>query len=294
MRVLLPPSVASNPKFVRQLHEAQRMQQELLRSDPPLTTSLALHLELLPESVHAEARRLGALLAEVLGLPPDAPLEQLHRAIDGFSPARRAHDRVMSSKRRLCAPLADAARAALLQGAYDRLICETIAPFVANRSPGLERLHYATFPTLRVQTPSSSVATIRPHLDGMYGLEPGSLNVWLPLTEVREVSALWVEQSVGTSDFRPIRRPTLFDGRRSVHFTVPNRSRLTRVSLDFRLVPGSCFDEESRLARQGYYSTASVDRHTSRWVKTSHGRVSELHGLPHTAKPRITAAACVS
>uniref|UniRef100_A0A7S3EYY0 Uncharacterized protein n=1 Tax=Haptolina ericina TaxID=156174 RepID=A0A7S3EYY0_9EUKA len=159
--------------------------------------------------------------------------------------------------------------------------------------PDLERIYYATFPTIRVQTPSSSIATIRPHIDGIYGLQAGSLNIWLPLTEVEEVSALWVESSVGSTNFCPITRPTRFDGRRRVHFTIPNRSRMTRVSLDFRVVPGGGFDPASRLAQMGYFSAASLVRADHggaegadcRWVKTMSGHISELHGLPHTGKP---------
>ena len=98
---------------------------------------------------------------------------------------------------------------------------------------------------------------------------------------------------------RALTRPTRFDGRGLIHFTVPNRSPYTRVSLDFRVVPGHLFDPEERLSQLGYYSLAvrqGVDRDEpsgaalrdgSSWVKRESGRVSKLHGLPHVGQPTL-------
>jgi len=40
-----------------------------------------------------------------------------------------------------------------------------------------------------------------------------------------------------------------FDGRRCLHFTQPNLSARTRVSIDFRVIPGCYFDRGPRSAR---------------------------------------------
>lgn len=149
----------------------------------------------------------------------------------------------------------------------------------------------------------------------MYGLQAGSINYWLPLTPVLSTSALWVEEesvpepratassSEGNGSpgpgraensasapfpYRPLLKPTRFDGRRLLHFTVPNRSGKTRVSLDFRCVPSHAYDPSARLSRQGYYSLAVREEGSQDdlgWRKAESGRVSKLHGLPHTSQP---------
>lgn len=109
----------------------------------------------------------------------------------------------------------DADTAAAFQAAYERLICDHVAPHVASAcaaaftegstegstggavdqqptdqqagqptnllrtSESEETLWYACVPTIRVQTPSEEHATIRPHVDGMYALPEGSLNFWV-------------------------------------------------------------------------------------------------------------------
>lgn len=224
--------------------------------------------------------------------PLPGPLERLHEhcCTDGtaFSPARADHAAVMAAKKGVLAPLANPARAQGFAASYDAFIIGHVAPYVASCMPGCTELHYATLPTLRVATPSAAVASIRPHADGIYDLPPGSLNFWLPLTEVCEASALWVESAPGRADYHPLMRATRFDGRACVHFTLPNSSPRTRVSLDFRCVPGTLFDRggRGRLSRLGYWSTAAATpSRNGAWEKRATGRVSKLHGLPHTAPP---------
>ena len=67
--------------------------------------------------------------------------------------------------------------------------------------------------------------------------------------------------------------------------SVTNRSQRTRVSIDFRCVPGNLYEPTGRLSRQGYYSL--VERVADVWHVTERGRLSRLHGLPHVAKPTI-------
>ena len=146
----------------------------------------------------------------------------------------------------------------------------------------LDTLYYAACPTLRVQTPSLSRATIRPHWDGMYGLQQGSINFWMPLTAVRAASGLWCETNA-LEQFYALTRATRFDGRNAIHFTVPNRSPRTRVSLDWRVVPGHLFDGGARLSRLGYFSRADAVGTPGCFSKSASGRISVLHGMPHTA-----------
>lgn len=304
--------------------------------------------------------------AIIVALRLEVELENLHTALPNFSPSAEHHKSTMAAKEKLLQPLADPAIHADLLSAYgasasldpatpglrlallpcchllltqsaagtapssaDALVCNVVAPSLAATlmpEQELSSLYYACMPTLRVQTPSDDLATIRPHCDAMYGLPAGSLNYWIPLTPVAATSALWVEagkgedgeeqepelerlqdeQSNATGSFsmtatsqpfgyRALLRPTRFDGHGLIHFTVPNRSPYTRVSLDFRCVPGHVYDESARLAKLGYYSRAEQVVSTQigsitdaaavsgrgSWVKAENGRVSKLHGLPH-------------
>ena len=285
----LSPANVAAARFSAQLEEAKRLRDALPEGAPDVLDSFAAHglsCECdLPESCAHGTRQLRELLTRVLGL--QVPLERLHEAIEDFSPSLDAHARVMDAKKVLLAPLADERRAALLLEAYDSFVLECIAPHIADAmGGGCDAVYYAHFPTVRVQVPSEGVATIRPHCDGIYGLQAGSVNFWVPLTEVHATSALWAESAPGRNDFAPLTRPTRFDGRRCVHFSVPNRSGRTRVSLDFRAIPAPFFDPHTRLSRLGYFSTAARTPGGS-FSKVSSGRLSELHGLPHTARPQL-------
>jgi hypothetical protein len=324
-----PPHVyefASTERFRSQFSEARRQRD-----------ALSLGLGSLPEQILEGNEWDGAITAlreELLAaLCLDVELEELHTALPNFSPAAEHHKSTMAAKEAFLRPLADPAVHTGLLSAYESLVCDVLAPALAD-SLGAEQelssLYYACMPTLRVQTPSHDLATIRPHCDGMYGLPAGSVNYWIPLTAVEPTSALWVEDEevqkaqmeVEQDDgppppppqqqqqqedasrpfgYRALLRPTRFDGRGLIHFTVPNRSPRTRVSLDFRCVLGHAYDASARLARLGYYSRA--DRTAApagapaaaagpgaadgggggggAWLKVESGSVSKLHGLPH-------------
>lgn len=220
-------------------------------------------------------------------------LHQLHMSLADFSPSASRHTHVMHQKKKTLAPLANPDRAEGLLMLYDALVCEVIAPHIAANVHGTTSMYYAAFPTIRVQHPSE-LSTIRPHVDGMYALQPGSINFWLPLTAPLDSSAsLHVESAPEREDFHPLLPDVTapvgstlfcFHGRRCVHYTVPNTSEHTRVSLDFRAVPGTLFDHENRLSRAQYYSMAMLSP-SGVFEKCSMGAVTYLHGLPHERRP---------
>ncbi|CAD7961383.1 unnamed protein product [Amoebophrya sp. A120] len=104
-------------------------------------------------------------------------------------------------------------------------------------------------PCIRVQTPSTQRLTL-PHIDAMYGHQPGQINFWLSLNEtdgtVKGSNSLFSESFPNRGDFRSfdVCRGELvrFYGNKCLHFTEPNKTEWSRVSLDFRIVPGSCFE----------------------------------------------------
>lgn len=101
------------------------------------------------------------------------------------------------------------------------------------RKPG--ELIYQRTPTLRIQFPDS-LAVGEWHRDSDYGHADGEINVWLPVTEARETSALWVGRDCGDTCWPCNYGETiLFDGVNLLHGNKPNQTGKTRVSIDFRV-----------------------------------------------------------
>ncbi|KAL3929434.1 MAG: hypothetical protein SGPRY_001963 [Prymnesium sp.] len=153
----------------------------------------------------SEQYPLTAALVEVLQLP--CPLEELHREIEGFSTDPACHNRVMRAKKRLLLPLTDTVRSKRFHLLYDQLVLRELAPqllrTVGVSSSTASSFYYSAVPTLRVQQPSS-LRQIRPHCDGMYDLQEGALNFWLPLTPVEPESTLHIESEPGRRDYHPL------------------------------------------------------------------------------------------
>ena len=71
------------------------------------------------------------------------------------------------------------------------------------------------------------------------------------------------------------------------HFTAENTTDVTRVSLDFRMLPGSCYEEAVELQprdfRVGeYYSSCARNPVTGRFEMATRGAPYWRHGFPHT------------
>ena len=120
---------------------------------------------------------------------------------------------------------------------------QVIAPHVADVLPS-DWIIYGQC-CLRVQPPAPLAIGV-PHCDAHYGHQPGQINFWLPLVDVHGSCSLHVESAPGVGDFHPL---TLqygelgrFYGNKCIHYAVANDTDTTRISLDFRIVPGSCFD----------------------------------------------------
>ncbi|KAL1515813.1 hypothetical protein AB1Y20_002429 [Prymnesium parvum] len=280
----LPASIASLPGPLRlqlatELRHAERLRDAL---PPPRRRLAPPPLEARATLAYDEARfPLRATLARTLALDP--PLHRLHLALPAFSASRDAHRRVMAAKAALLRPLAEEGAEGAFAAAYEALVLEVLAPHL-RAALGAAEIHFAAAPTVRVQTPSAG-RQLRAHCDGVYGVQEGALNFWLPLTPVRAECALHVESAPGARDYLPllpeVGEVVRFNGRRCVHFTVPNTTNQTRVSIDFRCVIGEHFDPYNRLAREEYFSKARVTEDGS-FVKVASGRISKLHGMPYS------------
>ena len=113
-------------------------------------------------------------------------------------------------------------------------------------------LIYQTLPSFRIQYPNAkAVTTIHCDSDINHKHPLGELNILIPVTEMIDTSTIWVESLPNLGDFSPVNlRPNdwiLWNGNRCRHFNKVNKSKKTRISLDFRILPRVCYDPDYSL-----------------------------------------------
>ncbi|EKX50365.1 hypothetical protein GUITHDRAFT_104173 [Guillardia theta CCMP2712] len=123
---------------------------------------------------------------------------------------------------------------------YHRFIREVVSKVMGGGA-----LQFQRAPTLRVMVPAECgldprKSTTKMHTDMEYHHQPSEINFWLPLSPVWDTNSLWIESEPGKGDFHPIELEygsfCRFYGNQCRHFTKPNLTQKTRVSLDFRVV----------------------------------------------------------
>lgn len=158
---------------------------------------------------------------------------------------------------------------------YRQFLLGVVAPMFGSSPEALD-LVCQSKPILRVVLPGKRT-DIQLHTDSDYGHVPGELNFWVPLSHVRGNCSLYAESKPGLGDF------SAFDGgpghlfrwwgNQCRHYTVPNDTEHTRVSMDFRVIPGCMWDESEveqmaatrkrrdgrKLALGAYYARLNVD-----------------------------------
>lgn len=122
--------------------------------------------------------------------------------------------------------------------AYRRFVRDTIREVVGE-------VAYQCPPTLRLHFPSTR-ALGHTHRDSEYDGHTGhEINFWLPLSRASGSNSLFVESSPGAGDFAPLEldygQVFRFNGEHCAHHTVANDTGVTRVSLDFRVIPLSLY-----------------------------------------------------
>ena len=126
---------------------------------------------------------------------------------------------------------------------YQSFIEEVIFPMFED-----DVLLYQTLPNIRVQRPEAKAVYLW-HCDGDddHRHPPGEINIFLPLTKCEESNTMWVESIPGLGDFQPLvmEYGQFFIGylNRCRHGNKVNTTSNTRVSFDFRVVPGHAHDE---------------------------------------------------
>jgi hypothetical protein len=136
-----------------------------------------------------------------------------------------------------------------MENAFLPLYREFMKGFVSPRYD--TPLVFQKVPTLRVHLPGNlSVGSF--HRDSDFGHDAAEQNWWLPFTEARDTSAVWVESAPGLGDFTPREAAygdvILFDGANLRHGNKINTTGKTRVSVDFRVVARSEFRENQSVS----------------------------------------------
>eukprot|EP00803_Ostreobium_quekettii_P011144 evm.model.scf_71.7 EVM.evm.TU.scf_71.7 scf_71:93839-95193(+) len=105
---------------------------------------------------------------------------------------------------------------------------------------------YQKRPTFRVCLPNN-VAVGQRHRDGDYNHPPGEINFWMPFTRVWDSNGMYVESQPDKGDFQPVQceygQMFRFYGNRCWHYNELNKTGITRVSVDFRVIPGSMWQD---------------------------------------------------
>lgn len=121
--------------------------------------------------------------------------------------------------------------------------------FIAHLSSSFfEDFLYQSFPTFRISLPGN-VAVGAFHNDAEFGHPEGEINYIIPLTYSYESSSVWVESEPNKGDFQSIPMAIgdliKFDGNKLTHGNRTNITGRSRVSMDFRILPMSMYDENN-------------------------------------------------
>ena len=203
-----------------------------------------------PFEYDAERYPFAALAATVLGVG-DRPLDRLHEtdeACDWLRGCRQNDARSYAMRRNFADKRFKQANSFRSGGAlaecYERFVREVVAPQIELALPGASAtLLYQREPNFRCHLPGTGHLLVHRHRDADYHHQPHEINYWLALTPTFGSNTLFCEGAPGRGDFRPfeLKGPGAamrFWGYQCEHYTVPNDTGATRVSIDFRVIPG--------------------------------------------------------
>jgi hypothetical protein len=203
----------------------------------------------LPARLRAETRHafdtaafpFDALIAPLVGAA-DAPLDRLH-SLDEVQAWLQFDRRAYQMRRN---PVDSRFKTAggfranpALRGCYERLLAQVVLPLFAG--VGCGGICFQREPNFRCHLPGTGHVLVERHRDADYHHQPAEVNFWLPCTAAFGSNTVWVESAPHSADFRPFeaRFGTLiqFWGHQCEHFTTPNETGRTRLSIDFRVIP---------------------------------------------------------
>lgn len=129
---------------------------------------------------------------------------------------------------------------------YQRFLREVVRPTVyaglgLHDGSGGCAILYQREPNFRCHLPHTGHLLVHKHCDADYHHQQNEINFWLPVTRAFGNNTLWSESTPGAEDYHPfeldVGEMKQFWGNQCVHYTVPNDTDHTRITVDFRIIP---------------------------------------------------------
>lgn len=149
---------------------------------------------------------------------------------------------------------------------FKTLYCNLINDIFNELFPNEKALVYQSFPSIRIQFINNM--TVPPHCDSdSIGKHPiGEKNFLLPITEMIKSKRLFIESEPNKGDFQGIDMEygdlLYFNGNKCIHFNEKNIENTIRISLDFRLILPS--DYNNYILSNNITTTNPRDPHKNR------------------------------
>jgi hypothetical protein len=98
---------------------------------------------------------------------------------------------------------------------------------------------FQRYPTFRIHYPEN-IAVFEFHKDKDYNHNEKEINFYLPITQAFDTNTFWIESEENKGDYSPVEANygdlVKFDGANLKHGNKINKTNLTRISLDFRIL----------------------------------------------------------
>ena len=125
-----------------------------------------------------------------------------------------------------------------LESTYKRFIEQVITPLIG------EPVVFQKVPSFRVHL-VGNVAVGEEHKDSDYSHSTDEQNFWLPITHAYDTNTIWIEGQPQNLNYGQVLH---FDGANKMHGNKTNDTPITRVSIDFRVIPLSRYKDSERFS----------------------------------------------
>lgn len=135
---------------------------------------------------------------------------------------------------------------------YERIVRDIIIPLYGETEYAVQ-----VDPSFRIHLPNNTALGAREddrgeaiglHCDADYNHQPGEINFILPLTPMFGTNSVYTESSPGKGDYHsaevPLGNLYCFYGNKCRHFNKQNATGVSRLSLDFRIIPMSAYEHD--------------------------------------------------
>jgi len=128
---------------------------------------------------------------------------------------------------------------------YKKFIADIIKPLFS------ETILYQRVPTFRVHQPGN-LAVAAYHKDSDYAHSTHEVNFFLPFTPAFDNNTIWVESEQNKADYKPMNtgvgQVIMWDGANLMHGNKANDTGVSRVSVDFRVLPESKYINNNKVS----------------------------------------------